>query len=319
MRPITSGNVQQMQQLNVLGGAQSAHPYSDAISGMTVSEGGQYVAAYTWKALHLWDTAAQRLLWHSAVECSQAAFSPDASALAVILYGRPNQVLLLDARSGETVRVLSGPQETLFGTLAFSPDGRLLAYTTIRPTPRLALFNTQNWQIIHAADLSIGSWALSFTADSQQLMVSCAQEINPYGEYARATLLMDLATMRHETLAVGDNPAAITPDGSRLIVGHQIVDRSAGQPLHRFEGSFKTPSFSADGSLFLVANHARLTWRAVRDGQAFHTLPVLFRPFIHAYALNRQATLCAITSGGLMPGARQPGDAHSGILLWGVL
>src|SRR5207249_473400 len=80
-----------------------------------------------------WDLTTRRQLWsfESPIdEFYRVAYSPDGRLLAAAgghhFNGRPTDIILFDATTGDPVRRLAGHTKSVLG-LAFSPDGRRVA------------------------------------------------------------------------------------------------------------------------------------------------------------------------------------------------
>lgn len=113
-------------------------------------DGRELVSAGQDKVIHIWDTATGELVRSLRGQIGPeyegvlyaAALSPDGGLLAVGGYGTPNDgehlgdVRLLDVRSGQVLRVLTGHTKAVL-SLAFAPDGKQVASASGDRTVRI--------------------------------------------------------------------------------------------------------------------------------------------------------------------------------------
>jgi WD40 repeat protein len=164
------------------------------------------------------------------VPYSWGEFSPRGDRIAVVedgwIYQTVGQVIVLDLDSGETVAVLDHHADAIVRSVAYSPDGRLLA-TGLGDTIKI-------WDALSGVELatlppsegSVGS--LAFSADGRMLLSTTdgslaefwvvpggaaaeAETINP----TTADLVVPVDTLELQETATG---AAFSPDGSTVAV-----------------------------------------------------------------------------------------------------
>jgi eukaryotic-like serine/threonine-protein kinase len=239
-----------------------------------------------------------------------AAFSPDGRRIAtanrdVVLYEVGNERgfgAIPGARNGSMGRSkpLLLPHLRRGTSLAFSPDGKVLATTEMHGT--VLLWDTgTGTRIGQPFDAGMGARSMAFSPDGRLLAVGT-------GPAKAQALLWDLAAGRARGDAVrfkdGMECLAFSPDGSALAAGSadgsfRVIDTVTG--LVRVDvhpgGILKGVAFSPDGRLMLTTSHrgdmtdARL-WDA-RTGAAASPvmtypdrsqIPAIFKPDGSAFA-----------------------------------
>jgi Tol biopolymer transport system component len=104
--------------------------------------------------------------------CSDAppAISPDGTTLAVTIdNGTTDDIYLVDLAAGDDSLIASG-DESKFGPF-WSPDGSLLAYTTMHPTSRDALQRVMLYDVASGETISLGEpgEAVSWSPDGRYI------------------------------------------------------------------------------------------------------------------------------------------------------
>lgn len=97
---------------------------------MTYSSDGKYLAVSNGRALLLWQSTDENLLWSQATISESLAFSPDGSILAVVKRSYITRVVLLESSSGKEIRQIDPEMDFAYPTyLSFSEDGQTLFIT----------------------------------------------------------------------------------------------------------------------------------------------------------------------------------------------
>lgn len=219
------------------------------------------------------------------------AFNPEGTLLASA--GFDYTLRLWEPSTGRQIRQLSEGQVEAFNSVAFSPDGRLLAVGMLNTRPQayaLRLWNVataeMEQQMISAESVS----ALAFRPQAAQIAA-----LAPRGSRTYALSLWDIdtgeETARIETgdlkigMPSGVNSIAISPDGRLLAfpatgpAGQTVVlwDLEANAFVRSLEtGPLRQISvaFSPDGGVLIAAGRMSYSWgygsRAVGQAQAWN-------------------------------------------------
>lgn len=171
------------------------------------------------------------------------AYSPDGQTIAVAGqvkkpndHGRPAEVRLLNARTGQWLRSLRKPGKVYdddspsVSTVAFSPDGKVVAAPLIASSEMWAASEVVVWETatgkLRCAMQQVGAVvSLNFTSDSRTLISSGG--IYTLGEVK----FWDLATGRAKRTLSGNTdyifPVALSPDGETVAIAAlaDTVDR----------------------------------------------------------------------------------------------
>jgi WD40 repeat protein len=141
-------------------------------------------------------------------------FSPDGKTVALVYGGPPEKfeggVRLFDVATGKRTQYLTG-HENLVLSVAFSPDGGLLATGGERHDGKIRIWDRKTEKVLHVLDAPTGAIAMQFSPDGKTLLAGL-------GEGLRA---WDVKTGEEEAAfdgAAGDSfwGVAWSPDGARV-------------------------------------------------------------------------------------------------------
>ena len=169
-------------------------PWENALDTIAVSPDGHWLAAGTHNqvGVWLWDARTARLLWQKLVRIGcKVAFSPDSLRLAT---GSSEGCVLWDVATGEaSVRIPPRPETAPNSYVAFSPDGRWLAFAQT-PT-RCSLFDSFTGEELVALEPPNPQFisAVAFSPQGHYLAVACE---------THSVQLWDIAELRHQLAAL---------------------------------------------------------------------------------------------------------------------
>jgi WD40 repeat protein len=207
--------------------------------------------AATWKELRKWSEQNKAIY--------AVAFSPDGKLFAATTEGaKPGSGLirLWDAATGRPQ--VEFQADGMAGSLAFSPDGKVLAVSESKPgQPALVFRDAATGKQLQRIN---GSWTAAFSADGKLLATGTGGTIL-FQEPDSGKVVRELAD-RNDREQVGS--LAFSPDGKLLAAsGQQIRPRfipttwlwevSTGKLLDRLEG-WRRPVFSPDGKVLAVTD-----------------------------------------------------------------
>lgn len=179
-------------------------------------------------------------------------FSPDSTRLAT--GGADGMARIWDVKTGqELISVQAHPDHRGVTSLAFSPDGRLLATTSDGPEPLAKI-----WDASNGAEISTFSgqsqtariWGLAFSPDGERVAT---------GAYGGILKIWDVKTGQELLNLVGHTSTvfglAFSPDGKRLASASpsgdaMVWNASSGEEIQRFTsptGALFDITFTPDG------------------------------------------------------------------------
>jgi WD40 repeat protein len=186
------------------------------------------------------------------------AFSPDGHRLATA--GVDGQVKVWDVASGAELLSLSGhPEDKAILSVAFSPDGRLLAAGTDRPSVVKIWDSTTGEEIFTLPGYEANRiFKLAFSPDGNRLAVG-----NNAGQLDVWKVLKEPRGRREQspeilfsiTSAAATRALSFNASGTQIMTGGIIWDATTGEPLLTFDdaNSVGDAVFSPDGSLAAAA------------------------------------------------------------------
>jgi WD40 repeat protein len=259
----------------------------ESLEGVAFSPDGKALAGVNYDQLYVWDLATgtrrQRFeqkkeqgFFIEGVPRVAIAYSPDGRYLAAT---EEKTVALRDAVTGKELRRLEGHANHV-NALAFSPDGKVLASSSIPPMeakpqgkPQAQRGSVRLW------DLASGKWLREIA----------------YGN------------------RVGDDPFQLlhfTSDGKILAawrseVGITLYDVATGREVRMIAGEFATVAFSTDGKLVATSGPTIRLWE-LPAGRELRSFPGA--PHMHLLTFSADGKTLAAADG----------ERHGGVRLWDV-
>jgi WD40 repeat protein len=268
------------------------------------------------KVLKCWDAATGILLrtlqWGDPKEnaarpsevVDRAVFAPDGKAIVVTTQGtgpEDGRIYLIDPASGKQLRTLAGQYHGA-GSVAFSPDGSLLAAVVWNPSSILVWELASGRRVFQARD-HIHEF-VCFTPDGRTVVSGCNDGIIRMWDLATGKERERPAEHCGRVLAI-----AFTPDGRSVATRSwdltiRLWDAATGRPqlllppaeerFHEFYQRLPEVHFMPDGLTFLSQQEAHaLSLRDVACGQEvrmFHRLDY----YISTYAFSPNGKVLAV-------------------------
>ena len=193
------------------------------VHAIVFSPDGECLAVARSGGLQIWKVESAKRVRERSTDSAvwTVAYSPDARSLAVGT--ESNQVEIWRADTLETEKVLPWHYKKPLRKVAFSPDGKTLAVTTIGPPTETHIWDVDRWHLRASyegasAGHSECSTDLAFSPDGKTLAVSQGTNFQPHD--GAATRLFDVATGRETATLRGDDAlhlaVAYSSDGSTL-------------------------------------------------------------------------------------------------------
>ena len=222
--------------------------YAEMFSDMAYSpDGSTLVAVSSGPSVRLWDTGTGKLMkiyYPGSVRISCVAYAPDGVTLAC--GGGPDEydtVFLLNTKTGEHGRVFTGYNKDGAESVAFSPDGQILASGDSYGAIHL-------WEVSTGETLKILDWhndfvrTLAFSPDGKML-VSTSDSGTRFWDIATGETVKDI---KADTIVLSpDWEKFVSIDfGSRII---QFWHKDSDEPLKTITSEEKTyfRTYSPDG------------------------------------------------------------------------
>ena len=313
----------------------SADPHSEGtgLFFLAFSPNGDTVAigSNPYGTVQLWETSTGTLKQTFIGEITPKegfSFSPDGNTLATRSF--TNTVLLWDTITGKLKQTLDGIGNDLGVSIAYSPDGKMLA---IPGWGGLQLWNTETDEHKQTLEQSKEIESFAFSPDGKTIAGLCAQQREIWYDDSKthstyliyySVSLWDTATLqRKSTLETTDSVESIAfhPDGNTIATMNadntvQVWDARIGELKYTLEhtGGIVGISYNLERSDTFITVHKDKMTRVWDTGT--HTRKYTFRLTEHTDALNSAAfspdgdTLATAS----LDGSVQLWDATTGIL-----
>jgi RNA polymerase sigma factor (sigma-70 family) len=205
------------------------------------------------------------------------ALSPDQKLLAAS--SPADGVGLWEVASGTVLRRIKVPQTQTAGCLAFSPDAKILALASDKPT-EITFWDTGTGQFLRRIQPGANPptiTQLDFSPDGRSIVAKTRDQVVHFWD---ATTGKEVYRFRTNDNCSPDY--ALAPDGKTVAVGERCVvglwDLATGKELARLESESGSLSlvcavaFSPDGKLLAVAGFRSVTLWDVAARKELHTL-----------------------------------------------
>jgi WD40 repeat protein/serine/threonine protein kinase len=268
--------------------------------------------AETGRELHSFETDGQ--------DAFLPSFHPDGKSLVAVVgpwtnddtSGRPNEIRIWDARTGEVRRKIPAVDRRLFVSACYSPDG--LAIATCGFDTTLRLWDAQDGHEISAFRGHRNCTnSVAFSPDGHRIASTSDDGSARVWDTQTGKCLITLRGHRGAF-----NPVVFSPDGRRLVTGGtddtaRVWDATAGPEaltIPASRSSVRALAFSPDGRRLVTGDFDGVLklWELpsgrLLDPWRGHSQPVLDVTF------NRHGTRVASAAGNWMSKADQLGEVH---------
>ena len=235
---------------------------SDVISTSSVhasfSPNGEIIAAVTNDgSTYFWDMQTQQVIKNLVEGVTLLAFSPDGKTVAlgnggIGWRGKKNTIRLWNLETEQQTGLLEGHTAEV-RSIAFKPDGKLLASGSASPEHAVRLWNVESQQQIgvllgHTTEVS----SVAFSPDGKTLASGCNKEIRLWDVAAQQQLLsLDSQPGRYgQIVAFSPNGKILAFLGQRGVILLELLDQQQMGMLKRpvgLVGELDSFSFSPDG------------------------------------------------------------------------
>jgi WD40 repeat protein len=229
----------------------------------------QSIAAQTTRPVCLSSGTASGRVAPACYSAPQILSSQETTAIAVsgdgqfLASSQRENIWIWDLHTGRPWRSLQGHKDWV-STLAFSPDGKTLASSSLDQT--IKLWNWQTGKLLNT--LPAGrSTSLEFSPDGQMLASGSRLLEWSYGKISPAGVsLWDLSTLKILRVLGTDavNALAFNPDGKMLAAGNthtELWETQTGTLLHTLNsGELTALAFTPDGKMLISSSKAVKFW-----------------------------------------------------------
>ena len=171
---------------------------------------------------------------------SPAVYSPDGHSLAG---NSATAVKLLDTSSEKTLKTLS-EKASHRGAMVFSPDGKLLAYTT--PDHTVKVWNVSTSKLVHTLSGHSTINGLSFSRDGKLLATAASDKTIKVWDVTSGKLLNTIVNsdrVGHIDFVL-DGHAVLSLDSDFVL---KIWDADTGKIIRQLDGNHQSYTITADG------------------------------------------------------------------------
>ena len=223
--------------------------HTNPVRAMAISpDGSTLVSGGFDQSLRFWSLGSWQLLntGDAGFPVYTLAYSTDGTVLAVA--GSNRAIALVDPKSGQPLHKLEGPNLDLIYTLAFGPEGILLAAGSLEKT---YLWNSSNGNLVRTFEGHTGYLrSVGFTPDGMSLLTAGME-----GSLRLWRMSDGQQSQVYDGYSSGYNDIALTPDNQRLAVATAsntilIQNAQTGQVEHVLSGHtdwVNSVSISSDG------------------------------------------------------------------------